>query len=215
MVVLSIRKKKEYHMVAATKNPVSVTSPMVLPSNEGDSHWENIGKLSEPFSQGEIKSYSAKGQTMRYIDARQVMERLDSVIGPQNWYDDYYVVDESTKAVSCQLTINGITKSDIGYPNAGADADDANKEPLKAAYSDAFKRAAVKWGVGRHLYGSPTPPKPVNPLHQKVDAIWTGADPAKKDRVKQYLVDNVKEPMRSVADIKALPDEVLEPALSA
>ena len=43
-----------------------------------------------------------------------------------------------------------LCKADVGYPN---DADnDPEDEPLKAAYSDAFKRAAVQFGIGRWLY---------------------------------------------------------------
>jgi hypothetical protein len=32
-------------------------------------------------------------------------------------------------------------------------AGDTDVEPEKGALSDAFKRAAVRWGIGRYLYG--------------------------------------------------------------
>jgi len=43
--------------------------------------------------------------------------------------------------VKCRLTVLGVTKEDVGEGGT-----------LKAAFSDALKRAAVKFGVGRHLY---------------------------------------------------------------
>jgi hypothetical protein len=36
-------------------------------------------------------------------------------------------------------------------------AGDSDVEEEKGAISDAFKRAAVKWGIGRYLYDMPTP----------------------------------------------------------
>jgi hypothetical protein len=46
--------------------------------------------------------------------------------------------------VLCRLTVLGITKEDVG-----------EGEDLKSAFSDAFKRVAVKFGVGRYLYELP------------------------------------------------------------
>ncbi len=80
-----------------------------------------------------------------YIDARDVMDMLDEVVGPENWQDRYEQVD---KSLFCHLSIRvgdeWITKSDCGMPS--------NMEAEKGEASDAFKRAAVKWGVGRFLY---------------------------------------------------------------
>ncbi|ULR39751.1 Rad52/Rad22 family DNA repair protein (plasmid) [Thermus sp. NEB1569] len=92
-----------------------------------------------------------KGQVVAYVDARAVMNRLDEVLGPDGWADEYEVLadrtfqgrngDERLVEVKCRLTILGITKEDVG-----------EGDTLKAAFSDALKRAAVKFGVGRHLY---------------------------------------------------------------
>lgn len=91
-----------------------------------------------------------RGQMMAYVDARHVMDRLDTVVGPGNWSDQYRVIDLGDGVVECALTVAGVLKCDVGYKNDARD--DASKEPLKAAYSDAFKRAAVKFGIGRFLY---------------------------------------------------------------
>ncbi len=84
-------------------------------------------------------------ECVAYIDARQVMDLLDEVVGPQNWQDHYR---EVAGKVYCDLTIQvedeWITKSDCGTAS--------NFEADKGQASDAFKRAAVKWGIGRFLY---------------------------------------------------------------
>jgi hypothetical protein len=115
--------------------------------------------LIAPFDVGELKFFcvattkdKTKGKVGSYIDARAVMDRLDAVVGSDSWSTAYRILDPATKAVECQLTVDGVTKADVGYPNEAKDADNADKEPLKAAYSDALKRAAVQFGIGRYIY---------------------------------------------------------------
>jgi hypothetical protein len=119
--------------------------------------------LLAPFDVGELKFFvvarskdKTKGKVGSYIDARAVMDRLDTVVGATNWQTSYVVLDPAMKAVECNLSIRldggWVTKCDVGYPNEGKDADNADKEPLKAAYSDALKRAAVQFGIGRYIY---------------------------------------------------------------
>ncbi len=109
-----------------------------------------------------------------YIDARAVMARLDAVVGPGNWSDEYRLIRDETYTVrdangnerrvrevevECRLTVLGVTKVDVG---SGEDA--------KSAYSDAFKRAAVKFGIGRYLYSLPK--------------MWVDYDPKTRQIVK-------------------------------
>jgi hypothetical protein len=114
---------------------------------------ETFTQLSQLFPASKIKfragatnKEKTRAQALAYIDARDVMERLDMVIGPMGWSDQYQIVRQTPAGVEveCALTINGVTKRDVG---TGEDA--------KSAYSDAFKRAAVKFGVGRYLYDFP------------------------------------------------------------
>ena len=90
-----------------------------------------------------------------YIDARTVMDRLDQVVGPGNWSDGYRLVSagDGEFAVECTLSLFGVSKSDIGV--ADEEDDGSQASPSKSAYSDALKRAAVKWGIGRYLYRIP------------------------------------------------------------
>jgi len=109
-------------------------------------------KLTSPFDTTEVKFKPAaikdgKALALPYVDARTILDRLDETIGCENWHDEYEVV--SSNQVICKLTIHGTTKSDAG------ESSNEDKEPLKSAVSDALKRAAVKFGIGRYLYRSP------------------------------------------------------------
>jgi hypothetical protein len=88
-----------------------------------------------------------------YIDARTVMDRLDSVVGVDGWTDDYTFLDHGSVLCRLSVRINGewVSKEDTGSESEQPDAGDR----LKAAVSDALKRAAVKFGVGRYLYSLP------------------------------------------------------------
>jgi hypothetical protein len=90
-----------------------------------------------------------KALALAYLDARNVMERLDSVCGAENWQDRYEETIKGRVICALAININGewVTKAD------GAGATDVEAD--KGAISDALKRAAVKWGIGRYLYGLP------------------------------------------------------------
>ena len=104
-------------------------------------------KLAEPFDPSEIKERPGRGgMTFSYVDARAVMQRLDDVLTPEGW-DFQSSVIPGTDIVHGKLTIGGNIREDYGYPNS-----DQDDEPVKAASSDALKRCAVMYGIGRHLY---------------------------------------------------------------
>lgn len=79
------------------------------------------------------------GLVVAYIDARLVVERLNLVC-PHLWADFY---EPANGGLLCRLTVDGITRTDIG------------EGQVKGLYSDALKRAAVKFGVGVSLYAIP------------------------------------------------------------
>jgi len=141
-------------------------------------------KLTSRFDESEIKFKPAAirdGQALAlpYVDARTILDRLDDAIGSENWYDEYEVISPSQ--VICKLTIHGTTKSDAG------EASGEDREPLKSAISDALKRAAVKFGVGRYLYKSPK--------------IWCKFDEKKNEFIeKPSLTENKAEPVQSNED---------------
>jgi hypothetical protein len=86
-----------------------------------------------------------KGLALAYIDARDVMQRLDEVCGADGWQNDYPHANGKTV---CRIGIK-IGNEWIWKANGAGDTD---VEAEKGALSDAFKRAAVMWGIGRYLY---------------------------------------------------------------
>lgn len=88
---------------------------------------------------------SPSGIALAYIDARDVMDRLDEAVTPTNWQDKYEFIGARTIAcLSIRIGDEWISKHD--------GAGDSAVESEKGAISDALKRAAVKWGIGRYLY---------------------------------------------------------------
>lgn len=86
-----------------------------------------------------------KHHQFNYIDARAVAQRLDEVLTPAGWSFVCQHIGEGI--VHGRLSIGETVREDHGYPNSERD-----EEPIKAATSDALKRCAVLFGIGRHLY---------------------------------------------------------------
>lgn len=94
---------------------------------------------------GATNQDKTKAIALAYIDARDVMNRLDDVCGSQNWQIKYSHANGKT------IADIGIKINDEWIWKAGG-AGDTPVEAEKGAISDAFKRAAVLWGIGRYLY---------------------------------------------------------------
>lgn len=114
--------------------------------------------LSAPFHPSKIswrvgstKADKTKGMALAYIDARDVMERLDEAVGPENWQRRYTHADKKT---ICEIGIK-VDSGEWVWKSDGAG--DSDIEAEKGAISDAFKRAAVNWGIGRYLYDIESP----------------------------------------------------------
>jgi hypothetical protein len=71
-----------------------------------------------------------------------LLERLDRVVGPANWHDQYEITsdDGGQYQAKCRLTILAIAKEDVG---SGPDR--------KTATIEALHNAAIKFGIGRSL----------------------------------------------------------------
>jgi hypothetical protein len=85
------------------------------------------------------------GWCVAYIDARDAMDLLDGACGIGGWKDEYLMVgDKLTCKLSLRINEEWIAKQDTGT--------ESSNEAEKGQFSDAFKRAGVKWGIGRFLY---------------------------------------------------------------
>lgn len=139
--------------------------------NTMDQQLELFAALAAPFLPEEVRVRSQGARQLQYITARTVMNRLDDVLGPANWWDEYMPLENS---VICRLTIRlpdgtTLTKSDAGGYAGMADSGDDDK----SGFSDAFKRAAVKFGIGRYLYRDGVP----RFVHERMRHPSLAADP--------------------------------------
>lgn len=139
----------------------------------------NLADLSAEFPRPDVdwrpqgKPYNGAILALAYIDARAVMDRLDAVCGPENWQDSY--AETARGRVICTIKIK-IGDEWVGKSDG---AGDTQVEGEKGGISDAFKRAAVKWGIGRYLYDLDTPWVPCD--------VKKGTDG--KDYFKAFSVD--------------------------
>jgi hypothetical protein len=109
---------------------------------------EDLKKLSEPFDEKtigiKVQSFSkdrSKAMLVAYAQHTDVAARLDAV--DPTWSTRSVAVERlgDIHTVRMQLTVKGVTRENVG------DGDDQ-----KSAYSDALKRCAMLFGVGRYLY---------------------------------------------------------------
>lgn len=117
---------------------------------------EMLQRLAAPFPESAVKWRSAlsgingKGEpfvlAVPYIDARAIQDRLDQVVGAENWMAEYRQGPGNGTMCKLSVRINGswVSKED--------GADQSEIEPIKGGISNSFRRAAVVFGIGRYLY---------------------------------------------------------------
>lgn len=100
-----------------------------------------------------------------YLDARAVQDRLDQVVGLDGWEDAYLTLPSGSVVCTLKVRIGDtvVSKTDAG--SSPPDMEDAG-DAIKGAFSDALKRAAARFGIGRYLY--------------HVEGVWTDYDERKK-----------------------------------
>ena len=118
-----------------------------------------LDRLKEYFSEHDIEWRVANSGmnagkpwavVLAYVTNRAIMDRLDNVVGPENWKNEYREWHGNSQLCGISIRINGewVTKWD--------GADNTNIESTKGGLSDSMKRAAVQWGIGRYLYNFPS-----------------------------------------------------------
>ncbi len=104
-----------------------------------------VPELRRPFTPAAVRfKVQSPKLAVAFIDSRLVSDRLNLVC-PEAWYDQYG--EPIGGHLVCWLTVFGITRQDVGTVSS--------QEPIKGLYSDALKRASVKFGVGTSLYSLP------------------------------------------------------------
>lgn len=114
-------------------------------------------KLQAPFHPDDIEwrvgatnSDKSKGMALAYVTNRAIQNRLDELFGPFGWKNEFREWKDKSQlcGISIKYCDEWITKWD--------GADDSNMEATKGGLSDAMKRAAYQWGIGRYLYKLPS-----------------------------------------------------------
>lgn len=114
-----------------------------------------------------------KAICVAYIDARDVERRLDKAFS--NWSDSYKIIKDDDRGVIVECTIKAEEQSrcDVWSAMFEKYQNSDNYDNLhKSAYSDAFKRAAVKRGIGRFIYDLDVKYVDTNEKGKPIDSNW-------------------------------------------
>jgi len=200
---------------------------------------EIVSELSKPLPyQWRVQSRNkdkTKAICTAYIDARDCMNRLDEIGLP--WDTS---AEEIGGFIFCTVSImtddHYVSKTDCGARVEDNAQDQMYEQAGKSAYSDAFKRACVQWGLGRFLYDMPAVTLPCDQYGNVVDdtgaRVWdltkhinnlqakgkkaapAKAQPVKETATSEPLVVESPEPTEPVAGEQVpLPQDKLDAML--
>lgn len=142
-----------------------------------------VEKLRAPFNPEDISwkpqtvDYKAKtALAVAYADPRAYVDRLNEVFGVGGWHDDYhFIVTPFTKFIKGKaayrekpatedkfiagnkvIVVATITVPEFEiHVSSTGDSDASDDNAATSAEAQAFKRAAMKLGLGRYLYELP------------------------------------------------------------
>lgn len=112
-----------------------------------------------------------RGLAIPYVTNRAIQNRLDDVVGPDHWYNEYKPWHRFTTKVRSERNPSEFEEKEIISQLCGIaiyfedrkewvvkwdGAEDTDIEQVKGGLSDSMKRAAVQWGIGRVLYSMNT-----------------------------------------------------------
>jgi hypothetical protein len=127
-----------------------------------DLKWKPIG-LSADKSQARVAPF---------ISNRAIMDRLDSVCGPENWRNEFQ--PGPAGGVLCGLSVRIVRDgAPAEWITKWDGAENTDIQAVKGGLSAAMRRAAVQWGIGRYIYRMPS--------------IWVAADREGKLRAKPVV----------------------------
>ncbi|MCL2637529.1 MAG: Rad52/Rad22 family DNA repair protein [Oscillospiraceae bacterium] len=139
-----------------------------------------IEMLKQPFTASEVQwrltltnqsEGRMSGLAVPYLDSRAIQKRLDAVVGPDNWQNLFQTVrtgnDDEPTAHICTISIYNPDRNEWVSKSNGAGNTDI--EPIKGGMSDALKRAASMWNIGRYLY--------------EFEAVWVNVEMRGKSKI--------------------------------
>ena len=173
---------------------------------------EQAKRLEYPFTPDEIEwrvlrtnKDKTKGQVAAYVDSRAIQYRLDAVLGRENWKNQFVTVqgnNNDTTSHICTLSIYYPERGEWISKSDGAGSTDV--EPVKGGLSNAFKRAASMWCIGRYLYG-------LKNIWAKLDE-YKAIDKSEYTRLSELYVQYVKRYLAEQKKKEAPPQPQKAPA---
>lgn len=154
-------------------------------------------KQKPKFRKNKQTGQSYEDGSLDYIDARFVMDRFDTQVGPENWQNSFQRDPEGALRGGIGVLVDRgggesewVWKWDTG--------DESDIEGNKGEHSDALKRAAVLWGVARDLYGkrqASQKPAAKSTTRRRSTATQTAKDsaPPITDRQKRMLEGKMRD----------------------
>jgi len=133
------------------KDAKTVKSELAMPFAPEDLEW----RLQQTFED------KGRGLAVPYVTNRAIQDRLDDVVGPENWHNEFKPWHGNGKKES-QICGISIYFEGRGFITKWDGAEDTDIEAIKGGLSDSMKRAAVQWGIGRVLY--------------KMDVVWVDVE---------------------------------------
>ena len=161
-------------------------------------------ELAKPFAPEDlewrlqhVKKETPYGIAVPYVTNRAIQNRLDDVVGPGNWYNEYKPWHQSGEKASQLCGISIYFEETQRWVTKWDGAEDSDIEPVKGGLSDSMKRAAVQWGIGRILY--------------EMEAIFVDVE----QRGKTWVIPKKEQSKMDKAYLEMLKRKGLTPAGSA
>jgi hypothetical protein len=122
---------------------------------------QELARLREPFPTDDIewrlqqageKNGRIWGKALAYVTNRAIQQRLDDVVGPANWKNEFR--EGPGGGVLCGISVR-VTREDGSHEwvTKWDGAENTDVEAVKGGLSAAMKRSAsTGWGIGRYLY---------------------------------------------------------------
>lgn len=139
-------------------HPSEIQQALARPFEPSQIHWR-VGATNAKKVQRESGDRNARptsGIALAYLNSRDVMKRLDDVLGIGGWQCNYTTTGD---VLICNIGVH-VDGQWIWRANGGSESE---AEPEKGKASSAFKRAAVLFGIGRYLYSLPNQWCPLTP----------------------------------------------------
>jgi len=117
-------------------------------------------ELRKPFDPADIKWRVQKAikngksaMVLAYADTRVYEERLDDVVGPENWQSLAEITTNDVGIIATvTVTIDGVSKTQTGEEKLAYDSGELKNNIATSAFAQGFKRACSAFSLGRYIY---------------------------------------------------------------